>query len=139
MQRMHSWSKMACKLVLKTIYSLHDAEVSELKGLKSIIPCLILKTFKTCSASKNLALKCSTMVYVSVSSILIYCILWPKVLYMHKYLIVIHYILLDANNGCIILKQKVRYLDPVVICVSLHPGPSWMKYDDDFLKLFEML
>ena len=77
--------------------------------------------------------------HVSVSLILICFILRPKVLYMHKYLIVIHYILHDANNGCIILKQKVRYLDPVVICESLHPGPIWMKYDDDFLKLFETL
>ena len=137
MQRMHSWSKMACRLVLKTIYALHDAEVSELKGLKSIIPCLILKTFKTCSASKNLALKCSTLVYVSVSSILIYCILWPKVLYMHKYLIDIHYILQDASRDAIILKEKIQYLDPVEICESLHARPSWYKNNDKILKPYK--
>ena len=107
--------------------------------MMSMISCSIFRTSKTCSASKNLALKCfDSSVYKCLIELLC-SILCPKVLHMHKYLIVIHYSLPDANNGCIILKQKVRYLDPVVICESLHPRPSWMKYDDDFLKLFEML
>jgi hypothetical protein len=32
----------------------------------------------------------------------------------------------------IILKKKVRYLDPV----AMHAGPEWMKDDDDYLKPF---
>ena len=32
---------------------------------------------------------------------------------------------------------KVRYLDPVAICESLHAGPKRMKDDDDYLKPFE--
>ena len=34
----------------------------------------------------------------------------------------------------IICNFKVRYLDPVAICESLHAGPKWMKDDDDYLK-----
>jgi hypothetical protein len=34
----------------------------------------------------------------------------------------------------IILKKKVRYLDPVAICEARHAGPKWMKDDDDYLK-----
>ena len=37
----------------------------------------------------------------------------------------------------IIINAKVRYLDPVAICESLHTGPKWMKQDDDHLKPFE--
>ena len=37
----------------------------------------------------------------------------------------------------IICNLKVRYLDPVAICVSLHARPKWMKDDDDYLKPFE--
>ena len=37
----------------------------------------------------------------------------------------------------IICNFKVRYLDPVAICVSLHARPKWMKDDDDHLKQFE--
>ena len=37
----------------------------------------------------------------------------------------------------IICNFKVWYLDPVVICKSLHAGPKWMKDDDDCLKSFE--
>ena len=37
----------------------------------------------------------------------------------------------------IICNFKVRYLDPVAICESLHAGPKWMKDDDDYLKPFE--
>ena len=37
----------------------------------------------------------------------------------------------------IICNFKVRYLDPVAICESLHAGPKWMKDDDDHLKQFE--
>ena len=37
----------------------------------------------------------------------------------------------------IICNFKVRYLDPVAICESLHAGPKWMKDDDDILKQFE--
>ena len=37
----------------------------------------------------------------------------------------------------IIINAKVRYLNPVVICESLHAGPKWMKDDDDHLKPFE--
>ena len=37
----------------------------------------------------------------------------------------------------IICNFKVRYLDPVAICQSLHVGPKWMKDDDDYLKPFE--
>ena len=37
----------------------------------------------------------------------------------------------------IICNLKVRYLDPVAICVSLHTRPKWMKDDDDHLKPFE--
>jgi hypothetical protein len=47
-----------------------------------------------------------TLVHVSGSSILICCILLSKVLYMHKYLIIIHYILQKANNGCYYFKGK---------------------------------
>ena len=32
----------------------------------------------------------------------------------------------------IICNFKVRYLDPVAICESLHAGPKWMKDDDDY-------
>jgi hypothetical protein len=55
---------------------------------------------------------------------------------MHKYLIVIHYILQDQTMDAIILQKKVRYLDPVAICEARHAGPKWMKDDDDFLKPF---
>jgi hypothetical protein len=41
-------------------------------------------------------------------------------------------------RDAIILKIKIRYLDPVAICESLHAGPRWMKDDDDFLKPFKM-
>ena len=37
----------------------------------------------------------------------------------------------------IICNFKVRYLDPVVICESLHVGPKRMKDDDSHLKQFE--
>ena len=37
----------------------------------------------------------------------------------------------------IICNFKVRYLDPVAICQSLHVGPKWMKGDEDHLKQFE--
>ena len=37
----------------------------------------------------------------------------------------------------IICNFKVRYLDPVAICESLHAGPKWMKDDDDYRKPFE--
>ena len=37
----------------------------------------------------------------------------------------------------IICNFKVRYLDPVAICESLHAGPKWMKDNDDLLKPFE--
>ena len=37
----------------------------------------------------------------------------------------------------IICNFKVRYVDPVVICESLHAGPKWMKDDDEHLKQFE--
>ena len=37
----------------------------------------------------------------------------------------------------IICNFKVRYLDPVAICESLHAGPKWMKDDDDYLKPFK--
>ena len=37
----------------------------------------------------------------------------------------------------IIINAKVRYLDPVAICESLHAGPKWMKDDDDHLKPFK--
>ena len=37
----------------------------------------------------------------------------------------------------IIINAKVRYLDPVAICESVHAGPKWMKDDDDCLKSFE--
>ena len=37
----------------------------------------------------------------------------------------------------IILKKKVRYLDPTAICESAHASPKWMKDDDDYLKPFE--
>ena len=37
----------------------------------------------------------------------------------------------------IICNFKVRYLDPVAICESLHAGPKWMKDDDDYLKPFQ--
>ena len=37
----------------------------------------------------------------------------------------------------IICNLKVRYLDPVAICESLHAGPKWMKDDDDYLKPFK--
>ena len=37
----------------------------------------------------------------------------------------------------IICNFKVRYLDPVAICESLHAGPKWMKDDDNHLKQFE--
>ena len=37
----------------------------------------------------------------------------------------------------IICNFKVRYLDPVAICQSLHTGPKRMKDDDDYLKPFE--
>ena len=36
----------------------------------------------------------------------------------------------------IICNLKVRYLDPVAICVSLHTRPKWMKDDDNHLKQF---
>ena len=39
----------------------------------------------------------------------------------------------------IICNLKVRYLDPVEICESLHAGPKWMKDDDDHLKQFETM
>ena len=37
----------------------------------------------------------------------------------------------------IILKDKVRYLDPVAICESMHAAPKWMKDNDDHLKPFK--
>ena len=37
----------------------------------------------------------------------------------------------------IILKKKVRYLDPAVICEAKHASPKWMNDDDDHLKSFE--
>ena len=37
----------------------------------------------------------------------------------------------------IICNFKVRYLDPVAICESLHAGPKWMKDYDDYRKPFE--
>ena len=37
----------------------------------------------------------------------------------------------------IICNFKVRYLDSVAICESLHAGPKWMKDDDDYLKPFK--
>ena len=37
----------------------------------------------------------------------------------------------------IILKKKVRYLDPTAICEAKHASPKWMKDDDDHLKSFE--
>ena len=37
----------------------------------------------------------------------------------------------------IILKEKVRYLDPVVICEQMHASAKWMKDDDDHLKPFK--
>ena len=74
-----------------------------------------------------------TLVHVSALWILICSVLCSNVLNMHKYLIVIHYILQDAMNA-IILKQKVRYLDPIAICKSLHAGSSCMKDKDDFQK-----
>ena len=36
----------------------------------------------------------------------------------------------------IILKEKVRYLDPVAICEQMHASAKWMKDDDDHLKPF---
>ena len=37
----------------------------------------------------------------------------------------------------IILRQKVRYLDPLAICESRHAAPKWTKDDDDYLNPFE--
>ena len=36
----------------------------------------------------------------------------------------------------IILKGKVRYLDPVAICESMHAAPKWMKDNYEHLKPF---
>ena len=37
----------------------------------------------------------------------------------------------------IILKRKVRYLDPTAICESTNTSLLWMKDDDDHLKTFK--
>ena len=37
----------------------------------------------------------------------------------------------------IILKKKVRYLDPAAIWEAKHVSPKWMKDDDEHLKSFE--
>ena len=36
----------------------------------------------------------------------------------------------------IIIKKKVRYLDPAVICEAAHASPKWMPDTDDYLKTF---
>ena len=36
----------------------------------------------------------------------------------------------------IILKKKVRYLDPAAICEAAHASPKWMPDTDDHLKPF---
>ena len=36
----------------------------------------------------------------------------------------------------IILKKKVRYLDPTAICEAAHALPKWMPDDDDYLNPF---
>jgi len=57
MQRMHNWYKRACRLGLKTLYAPHHPVVFGVKGHKSMISCLILKTSSTCSTSHNLVSK----------------------------------------------------------------------------------
>ena len=34
----------------------------------------------------------------------------------------------------IIIKKKVRYLDPAAICEAAHASPKWMPDTDDYLK-----
>ena len=36
----------------------------------------------------------------------------------------------------IIIKKKVRYLDPAAICEAAHASPKWMPNTDDYLKPF---
>jgi hypothetical protein len=36
----------------------------------------------------------------------------------------------------IILKEKVRYIDPIAICEARHARPKWMKDDDDYLNVY---
>ena len=36
----------------------------------------------------------------------------------------------------IIIKKKVRYLDPAAICEAAHASPKWMPDNDDYLKPF---
>ena len=36
----------------------------------------------------------------------------------------------------IIIKKKVRYLDPAAICEAAHALPKWMPDTDDYLKSF---
>ena len=43
---------------------------------------------------------------------------------------------MQAFDG-IILKKKVRYLDPAAIWEAKHVSPKWMKDDDDHLKSFK--
>ena len=83
MQRMHNWYKRACRLGLKTLYAPHHPVVFGVKGHKSMISCLILKTSSTCSASHNLASKWFD--YGSCKCLIDFVLL-SKVLYMHKYL-----------------------------------------------------
>jgi len=56
---------------------------------------------------------------------------------MHKYLMSYIIFYRMQTMDAIIINAKVRYLDLVAICESLHAGPKWMKDDDDHLKPFK--
>ena len=70
--------------------------------------------------------------------ILIHFIIRHKVLYyMHKYVIVIHYILQDANIWWYYFKKEGPISWPTAICEAKHASPKWMNDDEDHLKSFE--
>ena len=103
---------------------------SKLRGHKSMISRLIFQTSSACSASKNLVLKwfdygaCKSLIDTNM-------LYYGLKLYMHKYLMPYIIFYKMQTMDAIILNLKVRYLDPVAICESLHAGPKWMKDDDD--------
>jgi len=45
--------------------------------------------------------------------------------------------IIQQTYDAIILKRKVRYLDPTAICESTNTSLLWMKDDDDHLKTFK--
>ena len=98
MQRMHNWFKRACRLGLKTIYAPHHPDVFGPKGPGIFDIMFDFASIQHMFRLQQLGIEMVRLQCMYELMILIYFILrYKELCYMHKYVIVIHYYLQDAN------------------------------------------